>query len=142
MREGGSEAEIKWNEREREREIKGEGKIWWWERKGKYPRCRDTELCTADITVTGRRSWRRETRAMPGELYMIQKHNHLPLDLPNSAENRPSASNRPCGCRYPAIRFTSQLPTRRLPTAFLGIPSFLSCPILSSRKWKLENRVR
>lgn len=75
----------------------------WRKRKGKYPRCRDSESVVygQDITVTGRRSWRRETRAMPGELYMIQKHNHLPLDLPNSAENRPSASNRPCGCRYP-----------------------------------------
>lgn len=28
------------------------------------------------------------------------------------------------------------------PTAFLGIPSSLPCPILSSRKWKLENCVR
>lgn len=95
--------EIKWREREREG---GKGKrknMGWRKRKGKYPRCRDSESVVygQDITVTGRRSWRRETRAMPGELYMIQKHNHLPLDLPNSAENRPSASNRPCGCRYP-----------------------------------------
>lgn len=98
----------------------------WWERKGKYPRCRDTELCTADITVTGRRSWRRETRAMPGELYMIQKHNHLPLDLPNSAENRPSASNRPCGCRYPLRRLTASDPSSS--NCFFGNTLF---PLLS-----------